>query len=115
MAWVYRQYCKKCEYIEAEKYARENKLGIWSQPNPIPPWEFRRDSKTSKGKDWTHLYTDSCTASQIESNNGYSCGNKKYCTQMDSCDEAYYYYKNCSLKKLDRDSDGVPCESLCSG
>ena len=47
-------------------------------------------------------------------NSSYSCGSKKYCTQMASCSEAKYYYSNCGLKKLDGDDDGVPCEKLCN-
>ena len=28
------------KYRAAEQLAREKKIGIWSQPNPVPPWEF---------------------------------------------------------------------------
>ena len=28
------------EYRLAEAKAREAKLGLWSQPDPVPPWEF---------------------------------------------------------------------------
>lgn len=41
------------------------------------------------------------------------CGSKRYCTQMTSCAEARFYLKQCGLRKLDKDGDGVPCESLC--
>ena len=27
-------------YLEAETLARKEKIGIWSQPDPVPPWEF---------------------------------------------------------------------------
>lgn len=43
----------------------------------------------------------------------YSCEAKTYCTQMVSCEEAYYYLNTCELSRLDSDGDGVPCESLC--
>jgi micrococcal nuclease len=42
-AWVYRKYCKEkfCEdWLNLEIVARYDKIGIWSEPNPIPPWEF---------------------------------------------------------------------------
>ncbi len=42
-----------------------------------------------------------------------SCGAKQYCTQMTSCEEAQFYFRECGLSRLDGDSDGVPCESLC--
>ena len=123
MAWVYRKYCDTCEYYDAEVYARNNMLGIWSQPNPIPPWEWRRDQEGSKTKDWTYLYDDTCSVNTLLNNgvstptsdgdDGYTCGSKKYCTEMNSCDEAMYYFETCNLNRLDGDNDGVPCESLC--
>lgn len=41
------------------------------------------------------------------------CGSKKTCKQMSSCKEAIFYLKKCGLSKLDRDKDGIPCESIC--
>jgi hypothetical protein len=32
---------------------------------------------------------------------------------MSSCGEAMFFLKNCGLSNLDRDGDGIPCESLC--
>jgi hypothetical protein len=43
----------------------------------------------------------------------YVCGKKYYCSQMESCEEAMFYYTVCGLKRLDGDNDGVPCEKLC--
>jgi hypothetical protein len=34
---------------------------------------------------------------------------------MSSCDEAYFHFESCGLSRLDGDSDGVPCETLCRG
>lgn len=51
-AWAYREYLKRpyaSEYIDAERAAREKKRGLWQQVNPLPPWEFRKASK-SKGR-----------------------------------------------------------------
>lgn len=41
------------------------------------------------------------------------CGSKIYCKEMNSCEEAKYFLNNCNLTRLDGDSDGVPCESIC--
>lgn len=38
------------------------------------------------------------------------CGNKKICSQMDSCAEATFYLKECGVKRLDGDKDLIPCE-----
>lgn len=46
----------------------------------------------------------------------YDCGGKKTCSKIQSCDEARFYLEQCSWGgKLDKDGDGVPCETLCGG
>lgn len=42
-----------------------------------------------------------------------ACGFKTVCRQMESCEEAQHYLNDCGLSRLDRDNDGVACESLC--
>jgi endonuclease YncB( thermonuclease family) len=41
MAWVYRKYVTNQAYYSVEEIAKTNKIGLWSQPNPVPPWELR--------------------------------------------------------------------------
>ena len=41
------------------------------------------------------------------------CGSKRYCRQMNSCEEARAFLSQCGLGRLDGDKDGVPCEALC--
>lgn len=43
----------------------------------------------------------------------FMCGSKTKCAQMVNCDEAMFYLHTCGLSRLDRDKDGVPCESKC--
>jgi hypothetical protein len=38
---------------------------------------------------------------------------KKYCKEMKSCAEAKFYLTQCGLTRLDRDKDGIPCETIC--
>lgn len=45
MAWHYRQYSKSTSLQELEDEARENRHGLWADPNPIPPWEWRRGKR----------------------------------------------------------------------
>lgn len=45
MAWHYKKYSDSTELAEAETQAREKKLGLWSDPAAIPPWEFRSKKK----------------------------------------------------------------------
>lgn len=47
-AWVYQHYCKEpfCrDWMKLERLAREEGVGLWSHPNPVPPWDFRKDKR----------------------------------------------------------------------
>ena len=44
-AWHYSYYDKTPAYIEAEKRARAEKQGLWQDPAPINPFEFRKMNK----------------------------------------------------------------------
>ena len=98
-AWQYKRYSNDDSYADLELGARVQRLGLWQGHRPVPPWEWRRRqrqavSMQSKGKDFT-------------------CGSKRYCKEMTSCNEAKFYLKECELSSLDGNKDGVPCESLC--
>lgn len=41
LAWHYLKYSKDINLQKAEDFASENGIGLWSMPNPIPPWEYR--------------------------------------------------------------------------
>jgi micrococcal nuclease len=49
MCWWYRKYAHeqtpadRVLYEEAETKARGNGLGLWRDPHPVPPWEWRRE------------------------------------------------------------------------
>jgi len=40
----------------------------------------------------------------------YHCAGKIHCSEMDSCEEAKYYLRNCPNVKIDGNRDGMPCE-----
>jgi len=43
LAWWYQRYAPGDRELERlEKSARENKRGLWADPDPLPPWEFRK-------------------------------------------------------------------------
>jgi len=45
-AWYYKDYAAdEYEFAEAEKKARVERLGIWKNGSPKPPWEWRREHK----------------------------------------------------------------------
>ena len=41
-AWVYRKYSDDAELLRLEAEAKQKSLGLWADPNPIPPWDWRR-------------------------------------------------------------------------
>lgn len=45
LAWHYKKYSKSSEYHELEQNARAALNGLWRDPNPTPPWEWRRPRK----------------------------------------------------------------------
>ena len=44
-AWHYKFYDKTPAYAQAALDAREKKIGLWVDPNPIEPYEFRKSKK----------------------------------------------------------------------
>lgn len=50
-AWHYRAYDKSSsyqQYEDLEKYARQNRKGLWNRDNPTPPWEYRKAMREKK-------------------------------------------------------------------
>jgi endonuclease YncB( thermonuclease family) len=42
LAWHYKAYSKDAELSRAEADARKAKLGLWADPAPVAPWDFRK-------------------------------------------------------------------------
>ena len=41
-AWHYNEFSTDTCMARLQQEAREKSLGLWADPNPIPPWEYRR-------------------------------------------------------------------------
>lgn len=55
LAWVYDRYCRKtvCQkWAEMERHARQNELGLWSESDPVPPWDWRQGERPDRGWRW---------------------------------------------------------------
>ena len=43
-AWVHTRYCGKAicvKWLDLEQKAKTNKFGLWTLPDPTPPWQYR--------------------------------------------------------------------------
>jgi endonuclease YncB( thermonuclease family) len=104
-AWVYREYARDQTLYALEDEAKAAQTGLWSLPvaQQVPPWKWRRIGvKTSNPAEKTNA-----------SDQEFTCGSKRYCKEMSSCEEARFYLEECGLTRLDGDGDGIPCENLC--
>ncbi len=100
-AWVYRRYTRDPRLLALEDEAREGRVGLWGLPeyDRVAPWSWRAAQRAG--------------AEPRPARRSDTCGAKRYCREMTSCDEAYFHLETCGLTRLDGDGDGVPCEKLC--
>lgn len=42
LAWQYREYSDDMYLAMLQETAKTERVGLWSEPEPIPPWEFRK-------------------------------------------------------------------------
>lgn len=53
MAWHYKQYAgeqsaqDRATYADAEVKAQQMRIGLWSEINPLPPWDFRQKKRSN--------------------------------------------------------------------
>ena len=82
------------KFLESEKYASENNLGLWSacvsDPTPTSRVSNIQPSQSSGGN--------------------FSCDCSRSCVQISSCAEALYQLKTCGCSKRDGDGDGIACD-----
>ncbi|NJO61098.1 MAG: nuclease [Richelia sp. RM2_1_2] len=88
-AWVYTQYLnpRDSNFVQLQNTAKTNKLGLWADAAPTPPWTWRHSSKAANTSG-------------------------KTCKQFATCEQARESLAEGNTS-LDRDGDGVPCEALC--
>jgi len=54
MAWHYKEYereqtrLERSQYAAAESKAREAREGLWRDPAPVPPWDFRHYKRAAR-------------------------------------------------------------------
>jgi endonuclease YncB( thermonuclease family) len=48
-AWHYATYSQDASLATLQQQAQSQKLGLWSQPNPTAPWDYRKNGKKQAG------------------------------------------------------------------
>jgi len=97
------------QFKQAQRDAREKERGLWN-PNACGG-ELKPVSEQPQTEQSSEAPTPTPKSEKQESK--FSCSPKKTCNQMSSCEEAYFHLRECGNRSLDRDKDGIPCESIC--
>lgn len=95
--WYYEQYAPGAtEYARLQRQARNANRGLWSRPNPTPPWAWR-DRTSGPGE--TSVEDRDCSDfdTQPEAQRSFEC------------------HQPGDPHNLDGDGNGVACESLPGG
>lgn len=113
-AWVYRQYLKDQSLLALEAEAKAAKRGLWGLPEAerCPPWDWRKNVCPTSGAAPAPA-SPAASAPTAATSGGFTCGGKRTCREMTSCEEARFYLTQCGVSSLDGNHDGVPCAKLC--
>lgn len=83
----------------------------WDKTDPVDAWERERNLAIQAIQGDSNFYV----GDPSDYSGTLACSPaKKYCYQMTSCIQANFYLNQCGRNKLDRDKDGIPCESICN-
>jgi micrococcal nuclease len=113
MAWEYSHYHSNKTYIALQNDAQQARRGLWSQADPLAPWQWRKLHPSNKSALQIKRHGTSNPATPVMLYD-MECGRKSHCSQMASCDEAYFYFNHCGIQGLDANRDGKPCNRLCA-
>lgn len=81
MAWAYRQYLTDPALADLEQVAKNQKIGLWSDTSPIPPWDYRHGSKKT---------VTSSRKAPTNSNEAYHTGPRGGCYTVTSSGKKRY-------------------------
>jgi len=105
LAWWYRRYAPQATELERlQQQARNANLGLWSQRNPIAPWDWRAGKRSGT----------STRSSSPLSSPGSRSGDQE-CSDFNTHRQAQAFFERHQPgdpHRLDGDGDGQACESL---
>ncbi|QGM81434.1 thermonuclease family protein [Otariodibacter oris] len=103
MAWAY--YKTQPIYQQAEQKARIAKIGLWQDPNPINPADWRKNKRSHSGNNLQKNSTNKPLTN-------IDCSHQLSCKKIGDYDRAVQYFQQCGWKALDGNNDGIPCNKL---
>lgn len=113
-AFAYRQYLRQCDenaYLGAEASAQQQRLGVWSVPGGIErPWDWRHSRRSARPAG-TSAPPAPLPVTSAPVHQPQPSGPRLTCRQIGSFAKAQELLKQ-GYTYLDRDGDGVACESL---
>ena len=114
-AFAYRKYlsgCDRAAYLRAEAAAQRQRIGVWAVPGGIQrPWDWRKGTRPPAASSAAPFVPAAgAPAPAVAPAGGYS-GRKLTCRQIGSFARAQELLRQ-GHAYLDRNGDGVACESL---
>ena len=102
MAWAYRE--TQPIYQQAQIHAQQKKIGLWRDPNPIEPADWRANKRSVSG--------GILQKKPLNPPLAIDCSEQKSCNQLPDYATAQRYFQQCGWKTLDGNNDGIPCNKL---
>ena len=113
MAWEYSHFHSNKHYQALQNEARLARRGLWALADiPQSPEQWRKQHPSDDNKAVQKNMLTAAGVAPAKPDAG--CGKKRHCSQMKTCEEAFFYLKQCGVKALDGNADGVPCEEMCA-
>jgi endonuclease YncB( thermonuclease family) len=109
-AFAFRKYLRDPRLLDLEREAREARRGLWRADAPVPPSAWRRGIREFPPERLRAYLGKERSRGDPDV---FECTAKTRCEQMSSCAEARFHLEQCGAAQLDRDGDGVPCDSRC--
>ena len=107
MAWAYSQ--THPIYQQAQQQAQANKIGLWRDPNPINPADWRA-SKRSDTTQNLQKFPNNVPLGIVD------CRKQLSCKEMErrgfSYTQVQQHFQQCGWKERDGNKDGIPCNRL---
>ena len=114
-AFAYRKYLSGCDqaaYLGAEAAAQRQRVGVWAVPGGIQrPWDWRKGTRPPAASTTAPFSPAAGSAPPAVAPAGGYSGRKLTCRQIGSFARAQELLRQ-GHTYLDRNGDGVACESL---